>query len=340
MVKAMKNRQDSFGDFIAQVRSKAKDDTIIQGMNEERDWEIPVIPTGIPSLDKALGVGGIPKGRIIEIFGPESGGKTTLTLQIIGSCQQHGGTAVFIDAENSLDRYWAAKLGVNLDYLAVSQPDNGEQAYDLIDMMLSMETPPDLIVIDSLPALVPQAVLDGSATDHHVGVSARMHAQNLPKFFNRLPKVGTTMILINQVREKIGGFSKGFTGPTETTPGGRTIKHAASVRINVRKGEMIKASGNFVGMKIKTTIAKNKLAGPFRKAEFTIMYEDGVDTTHDIFMNAVEHEVLIKKGGWYYFGGEKWQGQANVLEALKDDELREAIVEALKEEIEEHEHDE
>lgn len=328
--------QQDFQQFIAAIRKEAKDETLLRGMNED-SADIPRLKTGIAQLDKILG-GGIPKGRIVEVYGPESSGKTTLILQIIAASQTEGGTAVFIDAENALDRRWAQKLGVNLDYIAINQPDYGEQAYNLIDRMLDMPKPPDIIVVDSLPAMMSKKIMDADADQDHVGTNARMHAKSLPKFFKRCEQKGTIIFLINQVREKISGFTPSFMGPAETTPGGRMVRHAASVRIKVRKGEPIKSGGKMAGMKIMVKTVKNKTAAPAQDCEFTIMYEDGIDNTHDLFVTALEKEILERKGGWYYYGDYKWQGQDSVMAAIKEDPLLKAeLEEAILEDVEDEE---
>ena len=260
--------------------------------------DIPCIPTGILPLDVALGIGGIPRGRIIEIYGPESSGKTTVTLYMIASAQKLGGTAAFIDAEHALDPIYAKKLGVNIDELIVSQPDNGEQGLEIADKLISSGAI-DIIVIDSVAALVPKAEIDGEMGELQVGLHARMMSKAMRKLAGTISKTDTIAIFINQLREKVGGFSP--FGPAETTTGGRALKFYSSVRIDVRKGEPIRQGGEQIGNKVKLKIAKNKVAPPFRTAEFDLIYGQGYSRIGGILTVGVGLEIIKKSGGSHYY---------------------------------------
>ena len=260
--------------------------------------DIPCIPTGILPLDVALGIGGIPRGRIIEIYGPESSGKTTVTLYMIASAQKLGGTAAFIDAEHALDPIYAKKLGVNIDELIVSQPDNGEQGLEIADKLISSGAI-DIIVIDSVAALVPKAEIDGEMGDAQVGLHARMMSKAMRKLAGTISKTGTIAVFINQLREKVGGFNP--YGPAETTTGGRALKFYSSVRIDVRKGESIKQGGEPIGNKVKLKIAKNKVAPPFRTAEFDLIYGQGYSRIGGILTVGVGLDIIKKSGGSHYY---------------------------------------
>ncbi len=281
------------------------------GDNEHR--EIDVIPSGSLSLDIALGIGGYPKGRIIEIFGPESSGKTTFALHAIAEAQKQGGTAAFIDAEHSLDPQYAAKLGVNINDLLLSQPDNGEQALEIAEALVRSSAV-SIIVIDSVAALVPQAEIEGEMGDSHVGLQARLMSQALRKLSGVINKTNTTAIFINQLREKVGIM---FGNP-EVTPGGRALKFYSSVRLDIRKGEAIKLGSDVIGNKTNIKVVKNKMAPPFKTSTVEIMYGEGVSKEGELVDLAANANILEKSGAWYAYKGEKiGQGKENVKEYLK-----------------------
>jgi len=320
---------DDYEAFMACLKPQVKSG-LIMGLGEESKLKVERLSTGINSLDRALG-GGLPKGRVVEVFGPESGGKTTLALQCIAACQSAGGIVAFIDAEHSLDPIWAGVLGVNTKRLAVAQPDCAEQAYSLINVLLDSPCPPAMIVLDSIAAMPTKKEIEGDVDDlqKQIGLQARVNTQNLRKITPKLDKAKTILIVINQVREKFGGGWSGY-GPNETTPGGRAIRHAYSIRMSVRKGEMIKEGSAFIGNRVKVRIAKNKCSAPFATTEFPIYYAEGIDIVSDVFMNAVEKGVVLKKGAWYYYGDEKYQGRKGLIEALKNDkELYQSLMEEL-----------
>jgi recombination protein RecA len=275
---------------------------------------ISVIGTGSISFDAALGVGGVPRGRVIEIFGPESSGKTTITLQIIAEAQRQGGLAAFVDAEHALDPVYARKLGVDTDNLLVSQPDYGEQALEITEALVKSGAV-DVLVVDSVAALVPKAELDGEMGDSHVGLQARLMSQALRKLTGTVSKSRTCLIFINQIREKIGVM---FGNP-ETTTGGRALKFYSSVRIDIRRIGAVKEGDVVVGSRTKTKIVKNKVAAPFREAEFDILYGEGISREGDTLDLAVLHNIVEKSGAWYSFSGERiGQGRENVRAFLKE----------------------
>ena len=275
---------------------------------------ISVISTGSISFDAALGVGGVPRGRVIEIFGPESSGKTTITLQIIAEAQKAGGLAAFVDAEHALDPAYAAKLGVDIDNLLVSQPDYGEQALEIVEALVRSNAI-DVLVVDSVAALVPKAELDGEMGDSHMGLQARLMSQALRKLTGTVSKSRTCLIFINQIREKIGVM---FGNP-ETTTGGKALKFYSSVRIDIRRIGAVKDGDTVVGSRTKVKIVKNKVAAPFRDAEFDILYGEGISREGDILDLAVLHNIIDKSGAWYSYQGERiGQGRENVRAFLKD----------------------
>ncbi|MFH1854722.1 MAG: recombinase RecA [Candidatus Omnitrophota bacterium] len=302
----------------------------IMRLGKETKFEVDVIPTGALSLDLALGVGGVPRGRIVEIFGPESGGKTTLTLSIISEAQKLGGVAAFIDAEHALDPSYAKKLGVNLDELLISQPDTGEQALDIAEMLVRSNAV-DLIVIDSVAALVPRAEIEGEMGDRHIGLQARLMSQALRKLTAVISKTNTCMIFINQIREKIGVM---FGNP-ETTTGGRALKFYASVRIDLRRIGSIKSGDVVTGTRIRAKVVKNKVAPPFRNAELDIMHDEGISRSSSILDLGVEGGVLTKSGSWITYGDEKiGQGREGAREFLKNNlKLSNDIEERIKEAV-------
>lgn len=288
---------------------------------------VKVIPTGSLALDVALGVGGLPRGRVIEIYGPESSGKTTVALHAVASAQKMGGNAAFIDAEHALDPEYAKKLGVNTDELLVSQPDTGEQALEIADMLIRSGGI-DIIVIDSVAALVPKAEIEGEMGDSHVGLQARLMSQALRKITGALSGTGTSAIFINQLREKIGVFF----GSPETTTGGKALKFYSSVRIDVRRIETLKEQGNPVGNRTRAKIVKNKMAPPFKQAEFDILYGQGISREGSIIDMGTDTKIIKKSGSWYTYGSDQLgQGKENVRNFLKDnpelaDEIEDRIL--------------
>jgi recombination protein RecA len=275
---------------------------------------IEVIPTGAISIDYALGIGGMPRGRVVEVFGPESSGKTTLALQVIAQAQKAGGMAAFVDAEHALDAAYAQKLGVDLDGLLVSQPDNGEQALEIVEVLIRSGGV-DVVVVDSVAALVPRAEIEGEMGDAQMGLQARLMSQALRKLTGVVSKSKTCLIFINQLREKIGVM---FGNP-ETTTGGRALKFYSSVRVDIRRIASIKDGESVVGGRTRVKIVKNKLAPPFREAEFDVMYGEGISREGDLLDLAVEHKVIEKSGAWFAYGGERLgQGRENVKQFLKE----------------------
>lgn len=278
------------------------------------DKTIDVIPTGCLTLDLALGIGGVPRGRIIEIFGPESSGKTTVALHVIAQTQKSGGVAAFIDAEHALDPVYAAKLGVDLDNLYVSQPDTGEQALDITESLVRSGAV-DVVVVDSVAALTPKAEIEGDMGDSHVGLQARLMSQALRKLTGITNKSKTCVIFINQLREKVGVM---FGNP-EVTPGGKALKFYASVRIDVRKADALKDSDGMFGNRTKAKIVKNKLAPPFKTAEFDIIYGEGISKESSVLDLAIANKIISKSGAWYYYGDMRMaQGRDNARLFLKD----------------------
>ncbi len=276
--------------------------------------KIDSISTGSISIDAALGVGGLPKGRIIEVFGPESSGKTTLTIHAIAECQKQGGIAAFIDAEHAFDRFYAENLGVDIENLVISQPDNGEQALEIADNLIRSGAI-DLIIIDSVAALTPKSEIEGEMGDASVGVQARLMSKALRKMTASISKTGATCVFINQLRSKIGIM---FGNP-ETTTGGNALKFYSSVRIDIRRSTQIKDGDKILGNRTRVKIVKNKIAPPFRRAEFDIMYGQGISKTGEIIDLGVEHEIIEKSGSWYSYDGTKLgQGKESVKNLLKD----------------------
>jgi len=288
---------------------------------------VAVIPTGSIALDVALGVGGLPRGRIIEVYGPESSGKTTVALHAVAGAQRAGGIAAFIDAEHALDPEYAKKLGVDTDALLVSQPDTGEQALEIADMLIRSGAL-DIVVVDSVAALVPKAEIEGEMGDSHVGLQARLMSQALRKLTGALSASGTTAIFINQLREKIGVFF----GSPETTTGGKALKFYSSVRIDVRRIETLKDGADAVGNRTRARVVKNKMAPPFKQAEFDIVYGEGISREGGLIDMGVEHGIVRKSGSWYtYEGDQLGQGKENVRNFLKDNpDLANEIEEKIK----------
>ena len=288
---------------------------IIMKLGDVKRVDVESIPTGAISLDIALGIGGIPRGRVIEVYGPESSGKTTLTLHIIANAQKAGGVAAFIDAEHALDPEYAKKIGVNIGDLLISQPDNGEQALDIVEALVNSGAI-SIIVVDSVAALVPKAEIEGEMGDHHMGRQARLMSQALRKLTSIVAKSNCTVIFINQIRMKIGVV---FGNP-ETTTGGNALKFYSSVRIEVRKAAQIKKGEDIVGNRVKVKIVKNKVAPPFKTTEFDIMYNEGISASGDALDTGVKYEVIAKKGNSYNFGEIKLGvGREVAKKAIKDD---------------------
>jgi recombination protein RecA len=291
---------------------------------------IEAISTGAISIDYALGVGGLPRGRVVEIFGPESSGKTTLALQVIAEAQKTGGMAAFVDAEHALDAQYAQKLGVDLDNLLVSQPDNGEQALEIVEVLVRSNSV-DVVVVDSVAALVPKAEIEGEMGEAQMGLQARLMSQALRKLTGAVSKSKTTLIFINQLREKIGVM---FGNP-ETTTGGRALKFYASVRIDIRRIASIKDGDQIIGGRTRVKIVKNKVAPPFREAEFDVMYGEGISREGDLLDLAVEKRIVEKSGAWFAFAGERLgQGRENAKQFLKDNPpVRQAVEDRVRKEL-------
>lgn len=286
----------------------------VMKLGERANMQIDVIPTGALTLDIALGVGGVPKGRVIEIFGPESSGKTTVALHIVAEAQKGGGTAAFIDAEHALDPSYAAKIGVNIDELIISQPDTGEQALEITEALVRSGAI-DVIVIDSVAALVPKAEIDGEMGDSHVGLQARLMSQALRKLAGVISKSSTVCIFINQLREKVGVM---FGNP-ETTPGGRALKFYSSVRLDVRRTESLRNGTDIVGNHTRVKVVKNKVAPPFKEAEFDIMYGEGISKEGCIVDLGVSKDIIEKSGSWFSYNGQRiGQGKDNTRTFLKE----------------------
>lgn len=319
---AAENKEKALEQALEQIQKQYGKGAIMKLGEEGLTGSVDVISTGSISLDLATGVGGYPRGRIIEIYGPESSGKTTLTLHAIAEAQKAGGKAAFIDAEHALDPVYAKNLGVDVDELLVSQPDTGEQALEICEM-LARSGAIDLIVIDSVAALVPKAEIQGEMGDSHVGLHARLMSQALRKIAGTVNKTNTCVIFINQLREKIGVM---FGNP-ETTTGGRALKFYASMRLDVRKIETLKRGDEMLGNRTRVKIVKNKVAPPFKKSEFDIMYGTGISLAGDVLDTAVEAKIVDKAGSWYSYNGERiGQGRENVKDYLQShDEMLEEI---------------
>ena len=307
------DKTKSLDNALGQIERQFGSGTVMR-MGEKRHEKIPAIPTGSLGLDLALGIGGLPKGRIVEIYGPESSGKTTLTLEVIAQCQKMGGTAAFIDAEHALDPIYAEKLGVNVDELLVSQPDTGEQALEVADIMVASGGI-DILVIDSVAALVPKAEIEGEMGDHHVGLQARLMSQALRKITGNVQKSDTLVIFINQIRHKIGVMF----GSPETTAGGNALKFYSSVRLDIRRIGAIKDKDQIIGNQTRVKIVKNKVAPPFKVVEFDIMYGEGISKLGELVDLGVKAEIIEKSGSWFAYKDNKiGQGRENVKAFLKE----------------------
>ncbi|MFC6357253.1 recombinase RecA [Luethyella okanaganae] len=315
------DREKALETALAQIDRQFGKGSVMRLGSDERA-PVEVIPTGSIALDVALGIGGLPRGRIVEIYGPESSGKTTLTLHAIANAQRAGGIAAFIDAEHALDPEYAKKLGVDIDSLLVSQPDTGEQALEIADMLVRSGSI-DLIVIDSVAALVPRAEIEGEMGDSHVGLQARLMSQALRKLTGGLNQTNTTMIFINQLREKIGVFF----GSPETTAGGKALKFYASVRLDIRRIETLKDGTEAVGNRTRVKVVKNKMAPPFKQAEFDILYGVGISREGSLIDFGVDHGIVKKSGAWYTYDGDQLgQGKENSRSfLLKNPDIAEEI---------------
>jgi len=325
------DRDKALEDALSRIQKQFGQGSIMKLGDESANRNIDTISTGSLSLDVATGVSGVPKGRVIEIFGPESSGKTTLTLHIVAEAQKAGGKAAFIDAEHALDPIYARNLGVNIDELLVSQPDTGEQALEICDMLASSGAI-DVIVIDSVAALVPKAEIQGDMGDSHVGLQARLMSQALRKLTGTVNRTNTCVIFINQLREKVGIM---FGNP-EVTTGGRALKFYSSMRFDVRKVETIKQGDQMLGNRTRVKIVKNKVAPPFKKAEFDIMYGKGISLSGDVLDCAVERDIVKKSGSWFSYNGDRiGQGRENVKNWLEEnpeilEEIRLKVLDMLK----------
>ena len=307
------NKQKALEAAMAQIEKQYGKGSVMKMDGSEIDESIEAISTGSLGLDIALGIGGLPKGRVVEIYGPESSGKTSLTLSVIAAAQKAGGTAAFIDAEHALDTQYAAKLGVNLTDLLISQPDTGEQALEITDMLVRSGSV-DVVVVDSVAALTPRAEIEGDMGDSHMGLQARLMSQALRKLTGNIKKTNTLVIFINQIRMKIGVM---FGNP-ETTTGGNALKFYSSVRLDIRRIGAIKKGDEVVGAETRVKVVKNKVAPPFRQAEFDVMYGEGISLEGEIIEQGVQLKLIEKAGAWYSYNGEKiGQGKDNVREYLK-----------------------
>ena len=322
----MSDKVKNLNETLSQIEKQFGKGTVMK-MGDREIVDMPSVSTGSLGLDIALGIGGLPKGRVVEIFGPESSGKTTLTLQAIAECQKAGGTAAFIDAEHALDPNYAEKLGVNVDELLLSQPDTGEQALEVTDMLVKSGSV-DLIVVDSVAALTPRAEIEGDMGDHHMGLQARLMSQALRKITGNIQRSNAMVIFINQIRMKIGVM---FGNP-ETTTGGNALKFYSSVRLDIRRIGAVKEGEEVVGNETRVKVVKNKVSPPFRQAEFQIMYGEGINTEGEILELGQKLELVEKSGSWYSHNGEKiGQGKVNASKFLRENtKIRDALVKEIR----------
>ena len=322
----MSDKVKNLNETLSQIEKQFGKGTVMK-MGDREIVDMPSVSTGSLGLDIALGIGGLPKGRVVEIFGPESSGKTTLTLQAIAECQKAGGTAAFIDAEHALDPNYAEKLGVNVDELLLSQPDTGEQALEVTDMLVKSGSV-DLIVVDSVAALTPRAEIEGDMGDHHMGLQARLMSQALRKITGNIQRSNAMVIFINQIRMKIGVM---FGNP-ETTTGGNALKFYSSVRLDIRRIGAVKEGEEVVGNETRVKVVKNKVSPPFKQAEFQIMYGEGINTEGEILELGQKLELVEKSGSWYSHNGEKiGQGKVNASKFLKENtKIRDTLVKEIR----------
>ncbi|HET9032784.1 MAG TPA: recombinase RecA [Dokdonella sp.] len=323
------NKRKALSSALSQIEKQFGKGAVMR-MGDRVNEAIPTISTGSLGLDVALGIGGLPKGRVVEIYGPESSGKTTLTLQVIASCQRAGGTAAFVDAEHALDPSYAEKLGVDVDNLLVSQPDTGEQALEIADMLVRSNAV-DVVVVDSVAALTPKAEIEGEMGDTHVGLQARLMSQALRKLTANIKKSGCLVIFINQIRMKIGVMF----GSPETTTGGNALKFYASVRLDIRRIGAVKRGDEVIGSETRVKVVKNKVAPPFRQTEFEILYGEGTSREGELIELGVQHNLVEKSGAWYSYNGDRiGQGKDNVRLYLKEHkEMADEIDKALREKL-------
>jgi recombination protein RecA len=325
-----KERNKAIDIAVGQIEKQFGKGSIMRLGQRNSVGPIPSISTGSISIDYALGIGGLPRGRVTEIFGPESSGKTTLALQVIAEAQKAGGMAAFVDAEHALDAQYAQKLGVDLENLLVSQPDNGEQALEIVEVLIRSNSV-DVVVVDSVAALVPKAEIEGEMGEAQMGLQARLMSQALRKLTGVISKSNTTLIFINQLREKIGVM---FGNP-ETTTGGRALKFYSSVRIDIRRIASIKDGDQVIGGRTRVKVVKNKVAPPFREAEFDVMYGEGISREGDLLDLAVEKRIIEKSGAWFAYAGERLgQGRENAKQYLRENtDVRRAIDERVRKEL-------
>ena len=308
------NRKRALSAALSQIEKQYGKGAIMRMGDDARNRDVPVVSTGSMSLDAALGIGGLPRGRVVEIYGPESSGKTTLTLHAVAEAQKVGGTAAFVDAEHALDPSYAEKLGVNVDDLLVSQPDTGEQALEITDMLVRSGAV-DIVVVDSVAALTPKAEIEGEMGDSHVGLQARLMSQALRKLTGNIKRTNCMVIFINQIRMKIGVMF----GSPETTSGGNALKFYCSVRLDIRRIGALKRGDEIIGNETRVKVVKNKMAPPFRQAVFEILYGEGISREGELIELGVEHKIIKKSGAWYSYGDDRiGQGRDNVRQFLKD----------------------